>query len=82
MSAERALLLVCGLCMGAAAQAGDDEMPDLAFLEYLGSWEESDEEWLLHEDMQTEQVVLRRDRMQEEEESPEDEESPETDDES
>jgi hypothetical protein len=24
-----------------------DEEPDLSFLEYLGSWQESDEEWLL-----------------------------------
>lgn len=25
----------------------DDEQPDMEFLEYLGSWEESDEDWLL-----------------------------------
>lgn len=24
----------------------DDDAPDLDFLEYLGSWQESDEEWL------------------------------------
>lgn len=24
----------------------DDSLPDEAFLEYLGSWEESDEDWL------------------------------------
>ncbi len=24
-----------------------DEMPDMEFLEYLGSWESSDEEWIL-----------------------------------
>lgn len=34
-----------GSC-GAAAQA-DDTLPDAEFLEYLGSWEASDEEWLL-----------------------------------
>lgn len=27
--------------------AAEEELPDLAFLEYLGSWEESDEDWLL-----------------------------------
>lgn len=27
--------------------AADDELPDLDFLEYLGSWEESDEDWEL-----------------------------------
>lgn len=25
----------------------EDEQPDMEFLEYLGSWEESDEDWLL-----------------------------------
>ena len=27
--------------------ADEAEAPDLEFLEYLGSWEESDEDWLL-----------------------------------
>jgi hypothetical protein len=34
-----------GVAAGAVAQ--DDPAPDLDFLEYLGSWQESDEEWLL-----------------------------------
>lgn len=38
---------ICG-----AAVADEEELPDLEFLEYLGSWEESDEEWLLFEDGQ------------------------------
>jgi hypothetical protein len=29
------------------AAAADDELPELDFLEYLGSWEESDEDWEL-----------------------------------
>ena len=29
------------------ATAADEELPDLEFLEYLGSWEESDEDWEL-----------------------------------
>ncbi len=45
------LALVCGLAGPGAAVAQDDEAapgaPDLALLEYLGSWEESDEEWVL-----------------------------------
>lgn len=42
------LALVAGLAgFGGAAAAADDELPDIEFLEYLGSWEESDEEWLL-----------------------------------
>ena len=32
-------------CSGVVA--ADDEQPDMEFLEYLGSWEESDEDWLL-----------------------------------
>ncbi len=44
----RSLLLAGALLgfSGAAAQA-DDTLPDAEFLEYLGSWEASDEEWLL-----------------------------------
>ncbi len=52
MSPDRRLtLLACALCFGAPAFAeeGTDEL-DAEFLEYLGMWEESDEEWLLHED--------------------------------
>lgn len=37
-----------------ARRAAADERPDLAFLEYLGSWQADDDEWLLiaewHED--------------------------------
>jgi hypothetical protein len=36
---------------GAGAQ---DEEPDLSFLEYLGSWQESDEEWLVVAGMEEE----------------------------
>jgi hypothetical protein len=40
--------LVTGvLGVSAAAIAQDEQTPDLAFLEYLGSWDESDEEWLV-----------------------------------
>jgi hypothetical protein len=53
MSAERILLLVCGLACGVAAAAageqGEEPAPDAEFLEYLGMWEESDEEWMLHD---------------------------------
>ncbi|MDH3266305.1 MAG: hypothetical protein OEM25_05000, partial [Gammaproteobacteria bacterium] len=36
---------VCSLVL-----AADDEVPDAEFLEYLGLWEESDEDWLLFEE--------------------------------
>ncbi len=34
----------CGVLLTAAALA-DDELPDMEFLEYLGMWEETDEDW-------------------------------------
>jgi len=35
----------------AGANADGDELPDVEFLEYLGSWEESDEDWVLVSDL-------------------------------
>jgi len=35
------------LLVATAAAAQDDEAPDLAFLEYLGSWQDGDEDWLV-----------------------------------
>ena len=42
------IALLCGLfgCAGVAL-ADEEEIPDLEFLEYLGSWDESDEDWVL-----------------------------------
>lgn len=34
-----------GACGIAAAQ--DEDLPDLGFLEYLGSWQDGDDEWLV-----------------------------------
>jgi hypothetical protein len=48
--AERVLriALLCGLFgYGSVALADEEEIPDLEFLEYLGSWDESDEDWVL-----------------------------------
>lgn len=50
MSANRAIgSLVCGLALmhGGAVATADDGEPDMDFLEYLGMWEETDEEWLI-----------------------------------
>jgi hypothetical protein len=33
-------------CTGVVT-ADDEVMPDIEFLEYLGSWEESDEDWVV-----------------------------------
>ena len=39
-------LLLGSVFAGQGACASDGEAPDSDFLEYLGSWEEGDEEWL------------------------------------
>ena len=47
MSVSRTVL-VGSMLMGAGlVLAADEELPDPDFLEYLGAWEESDEDWLL-----------------------------------
>jgi len=65
------LVLATGSC---CALAADEPLPDAAFLEYLGSWEGSDEDWLLFEE-------AARDESDDTERSdpgPEGEESPES----
>ena len=47
MSARGRTLLVAALLSAGALADPDAELPDAEFLEYLGSWEESDEEWML-----------------------------------
>lgn len=42
-------------CSGVVA--ADDEQPDMEFLEYLGSWEESDEDWLLFDGLGNDTVA-------------------------
>jgi hypothetical protein len=41
------IAVLLGLFGCSGVVMADDEQPDLEFLEYLGSWEESDEDWLL-----------------------------------
>jgi hypothetical protein len=40
----------------------DDEKPDMEFLEYLGSWEESDEDWLLFDVRDGEAVAVEEEK--------------------
>jgi hypothetical protein len=65
-------------CSGIVA-ADDDVMPDIEFLEYLGSWEESDEDWVLFSEVETEQLASEDKRT---DPASKDRESVETDDES
>jgi hypothetical protein len=60
------LLLGCSLVL-----AADEEIPDPDFLEYLGSWEESDEDWLLFDEPVTADAEERSDPVPEGEESTE-----------
>ncbi len=78
MSAERATALLVGaLCLGTAALADEEEpAPDAEFLEYLGIWEETDEDWLILDEAQAAEIDRRSDPV------PEGEESAETTDES
>lgn len=49
MSVRRAivgsLLVTCSLIV-----AADEELPEVEFIEYLGLWEESDEDWTMFDD--------------------------------
>jgi hypothetical protein len=61
-----ALLLGCSLVL-----AADDEVPDAEFLEYLGLWDESDEDWLIFDEPITADAEERSDPVPEGEESTE-----------
>jgi len=71
------LAVICGL-LGGGVAAGE-EAPELEFLEYLGSWEESDEDWLLFKAVDNEPVQVPEERI---DPAPTGEESTETEDES
>ena len=52
--------------------AAEAEEPEMEFLEYLGLWEESDEEWVMLEHQMTVESEQRIDPVPEGEESKED----------
>ena len=60
------LMMGCSLVL-----AADDEVPDAEFLEYLGLWEQSDEEWLIFSAAATADAEERSDPAPEGEESTE-----------
>jgi len=81
MSADKTIaLVVCGLCFGTATMAEEEPLPEVEFLEYLGMWEESDEDWLLLENMQAAEATTDNDERSDP--VPEGKESTETNDES
>jgi hypothetical protein len=47
------MLLAAAAGVAGAAVAQEDE-PDVGFLEYLGSWQEGDDEWLIVADLEEE----------------------------
>ena len=79
MSARRALLgsmlMVCSLVV-----AADEELPEIEFIEYLGLWEDSDEDWVLFSEAFN--ADKRAKNEQRSDPAPEGEESTENDDES
>ncbi|MDJ0909285.1 MAG: hypothetical protein QNI99_08820 [Woeseiaceae bacterium] len=79
MTFDRRIWLGALLLGTAGLVAADDELPEMEFLEYLGMWEESDDEWLALED---DEVLLASDSEERIDPAPDGEESKENDDES
>lgn len=70
-SCKKALLLLAFGVPGTLL-AADSQEPEMEFLEYLGLWEESDEEWLMVEHQMNLESEERIDPVPEGEESMED----------
>lgn len=51
--------------------AADEPLPEMDFIEYLGSWEESDDEWIIFDDSRDTTEEERSDPARKGEESPE-----------
>lgn len=50
ISARRLGIMIAVAAACGPAIANEEEVTDMEFLEYLGSWEESDEEWTLFDE--------------------------------
>ena len=77
--ARAALLLGSAAIVGASA-AEEKQEPDMAFLEYLGMWEETDEDWQLFEEASDDASVAENEERSDP--VPQGEESQESEDES
>lgn len=71
-AAGRSALLFLVFGTAGLAPAAEDGEPEMEFLEYLGLWEESDEEWLMLEQQLNAESDQRIDPVPEGEESMED----------
>jgi len=78
-SVLKTAVLFCLLGLSGVLLAADTEPPEMDFLEYLGLWEESDEDWVLLSVEASEQLAAKDTRS---DPAPEGEESAENDDES
>ena len=79
MLADRTLgAIVCALmlCTPGATLAAEEELPDMELLEYLGMWEESDEDWVILD------TAMAAESKEGSDPAPQGEESMENDDES
>lgn len=71
-AACRSALLFIAFGAAGLALAAEDEEPEMEFLEYLGLWEETDEEWVMVEQQLSAESEQRSDPVPEGEESMED----------
>ena len=78
MKRARAMLLATAASFAVGAGAQDGDGPDLSFLEYLGSWEDGDEEWLLAVEL-GEEIDKLNDTEKHEEDAEQADEADETD---
>jgi hypothetical protein len=77
------LAAVAGLLGAGAAIADEESTPDLEFLEYLGSWEASEEDWVIFTAaMEEPEASQDKDNVQGSDPSPDGEKLAEMDDES
>ena len=74
MTSVKRSLAIATLFIGGLV-AADEAAPDMEFIEYLGLWEESDEEWMLFDESEETTDDKRSDP------APDGKESPEKDDE-
>lgn len=78
-STLKVTLILSLLSLTSVLLAADTELPEMEFLEYLGLWEESDEDWILLSEDVGNQVAAEDTRT---DPVPKGEESAETNDES